>query len=124
MTEFFDTNNPVPKHLAGQSAGRVESHHVNVRIHENGSGPGIFIGNQPRLRHGGVPTYKQWLQLQGRKFLVEEVPYPRIAPQLSQLSMTGRVNITSTNMVAADSILNKTSHRRLLPPMRRLKPHE
>jgi len=48
---------------------------------------------------------------------MEQVPYPRIAPQLEQLPTTGRANATNTNSTAASSILNKVSTRRLLPPV-------
>jgi hypothetical protein len=68
-----------------------------------------------------TPTYKSWLHLQGRTFLIEELPYERIAPQLEQLPTTGRIGATETNLFAANSILNKVSTQRLLPPAREVR---
>jgi hypothetical protein len=65
-----------------------------------------------------TPTYKSWLHLQGRTFLIEEVPYDRIAPQLEQLPTTSRIDTADTNLLAANSILDKVSTQRLLPPVR------
>jgi len=64
----------------------------------------------------GTPTYKRWFQLNGRNFLMEEVPYPRIAPQLEQLPVTGRVSSTTTNLLAANSFLEAIPARLLSLP--------
>ena len=85
-----------------------------------GSGSHSAQNNQSRLTSaatGSTPTYKSWIHLQNRTFLIEEVPYQRLAMQLQQLPMTGRLDTADTNLLAANSILGKVSPQRLLPPM-------
>ena len=84
-----------------------------------GSGSDSAQNNRSRLTSaatGSTPTYKSWMHLQDRTFLIEELPYQRIAPQLAKLPMTSRLESTDMNLIAANSILGKVSSQSLLPP--------
>ena len=64
----------------------------------------------------GTPTFKRWFQLGGHNFLMEEVPYPRVAAQLQKLPpSTGRLTTASTNLFAANSFLDAIPGRLLSP---------
>lgn len=54
---------------------------------------------------------KEWLNLDGRQFLVEEVPMPQVAKQLQTLP--SRPSVSSKR--SSSSVLNVVSTRRLLP---------
>jgi len=60
-----------------------------------------------------IRVYKSWVVFQGRPILVEQVPYPKISPQLATLRASG-----PGMAMSADSILRKVSSSRLLPPTR------
>lgn len=62
-----------------------------------------------------IPVYKSWQQLQGRTFLVEQLPYWRIATPLQSLPLPASV---SSMTVSLNSVLHKVSAKRLLPPVR------
>jgi hypothetical protein len=59
-----------------------------------------------------VPVSKEWLTLDGRQFLVEEVPLLDVATQLKSLPLTQ----TASLKPGLDSIVNVVSKKRLLPP--------
>lgn len=57
-------------------------------------GRAFVIGNNNPDDPGndGTYTYKKWFQMNGRNFLMEEVPLPRVAQQLNRLPpLTGRL---------------------------------
>jgi len=117
LTEFFDTNSPV------QATGRVNPQNgLSDTILTFGTmkmvqGRAFSIGdtNQIQFQIGGTPTYKSWLHLNGRTFLMEEVTYQGVAPQLKQLPASASTVPTKTS---AKWVLNKVSPLRLLPPTR------
>ena len=136
-TAFFDTNNPVatpgPVDAAeGLSDSTLSFANGSMKM---GQGRAFAIGNEESARPArmtpaaflasitnaaqrasakGTPTYKRWFQLQGRNFLMEEVPYRRVAAQLKQLPpWTGRLDAVSTNLLAADSFLDAIPARLL-----------
>jgi hypothetical protein len=55
---------------------------------------------------------KSWVHLQGRTFLIEELPVQAIATQLQQLPPP-----TAATMSSANTLLHKVSATRLLPPI-------
>ena len=60
-----------------------------------------------------ISVYKNWININGRTLLVEQLPYQKISPDFSTLPASTTIAIHSS-----DSILGKTSLRRLLPPVR------
>jgi RHS repeat-associated protein len=61
---------------------------------------------------GGVPVCKEWLTLDGRQFLVEEVPVTDVTAQMHALPLTQSASLKP----GPDSIVNVVSTKRLLPP--------
>jgi hypothetical protein len=130
LTVFFGTNNPVattgPVDKAeGLSDQTLKFGNGSMRI---GQGRAFAIGDPDpdlpapkmtpatflasitnaaqRAAAKGTPTYKRWFQMQGHKFLMEEVPYHRLSKQLKQLPpATGRLEGASTNLYATDTFL-------------------
>jgi hypothetical protein len=123
MTEFFDNNNPEESSLPVNPADGLSDAVLTFGTMKMVGGQAFSIGtsDQSAAPTGETPTYKSWVRLNGRKFLIEQVPYSRVAPQLEQLPSSGRVNAGSTNLMAVNSILKKGSAGALLPPSRGLK---
>ena len=118
LTEFFDTDNPMetPGPVSAQDGLRDRLLTFGTMTMRQGRAFAIGESGWGDSRAGGAPTYKSWLKLEGRTFLVEEVPYLRVQSQLDQLPALASANVAgppSTNM-----ILDKVSARRLLPPFR------
>jgi hypothetical protein len=128
LTEFLDTNRPVETTAAVNPPDGLSDVTLTFGKMKMTRGRAFLIGKTSGSPGGGAgrgqgatPTCKRWLNLKGRHFLLEEVPYSKVAPQLDQLPpATGRVKRVQTNLLAGNSILNKVSPRRLLPPARRV----
>ena len=86
MTEFF--NSPQPKVAATSvptAAGNLEDDNLSFGVMQMGRGKAFLLGtNSPT-----VEVNKQWLALNGRQFLVEEVPVVSIAKQIDSLPLFG-----------------------------------
>jgi hypothetical protein len=132
LTAFFDTNNPVAKNGPTDATDGLSDATLTFGSLKMGQGRAFSIGNTEPSRppanmtpaswlnwmtnaarqssSKGTSTYKRWFQLNGHNFLMEEVPYRRVAAQLRQLpAATGRSGIIATNLFAANSILNGVS---------------
>ena len=69
----------------------------------------LFRSTQAHSWIWGTPTYKSWLHMNGRTFLVEEVLVEAIADELSQLP------VPQTSLAKPNPPLNVVSTKRLLP---------
>lgn len=118
LTEFFDTNNPAQTATAVNPQSGLNDATLTFGTMKMVRGRAFFTGNpsQPISPTGGTPTYKNWLLLNGRKFLLEQVPYPQVAPQLQKLPTLGGSAAIKIKTASANSILGKVSTQRLLPP--------
>ena len=137
LTAFFDTNNPVvtPGPTDPQTGLSDATLRFGAMTMTKGRAFSIGDGEQTpppagataaswlnwitnAASSGGTPTYKRWFQLNGRNFLMEEVPYQRVAAQFEQLPpTTGRLDAESTNLWTAESFLDAIPARLLsLPP--------
>jgi hypothetical protein len=130
LTEFFDTADPAQtpgpvNPRDGLSDPTLTFGGTMALVHGRaffigGGGSGSAQNSPSRLTSaatGGTPTYKSWLKLNGLTFLLEQIPYEQVAPQLEQLPpMTGRLNVSSTNLLAANSLLNRIPAGLLSPP--------
>ena len=110
ITEFFDPPQPeVTTAPLPEQAGLVLSDDtLNFGAMKMVRGRTFLLGAiaaEPQVLVG-----KQWLALNGRQFLVEELPVAAIGDQLSQLPKSQSLSIT------AKSPLNVASVTRLLPP--------
>jgi hypothetical protein len=124
LTAFFDTNNPVETPAPADPQTGLSDTTLTFGGMAGGMtmvpGRAFVVGNpnQHDFPRGGTPTYKRWFRLNGRNFLIEEVPYPRVAPQLEQLPQTGRAETIATNLFAANSVLDQFSAPRSPLPAR------
>ena len=75
-TEFIDPPTPVIENLPNGAGVRLD---FGVMKMERGKA--FIFGNESN----SVPVIKQWTTTQGRTFLIEEVPFNAIAPQLQTL---------------------------------------
>jgi hypothetical protein len=121
LTAFFDTSDPVQTSAPTDPQTGLSDPTLTFGAMEMMHGRALSIGgaDQSQSPMSGTPTYKSWFQLPGRSghFLMEEVPYQRVAAQLEQLPpATGRLNTVSTNLLAANSFLDAIPARLLSPP--------
>jgi hypothetical protein len=110
LTEFFNPPQPgVTATTVPTDAGNLENDSLSFGAMQVGRGRAFLLGtNSPPQ----VEVNKQWLQLEGRQFLVEEVPVESIADELSQLP------VPQTSSTRPNPPLNVVSTRRLLPAQR------
>jgi len=108
LTEFF--NPPQPKVLSrrvSSRAGNLEDHGLSFGAMQMGQGKAFLLGTNSAQ----VEVNKQWLQLEGRQFLVEEVPVVSIAEGLDTLPQP----ITQTSARMMRQVVSKNL---VLPPQR------
>ncbi len=117
VTEFFGTNNPVQKVLpVNRQDGLSDVTLTFGNKMQMVPGRAMFIGaDRHKMSRAGVPTYKSWLNVNGRKLLIEAVPLWRIKPALEQLQASAD---SGPNAYTANSMLGWLSTQRLLPPKR------
>ena len=116
LTEWFDTPEPAQTTSAASQADGLTDTTLRFGSTTIGQGKAFAIGTADA--NSPTPVYKSWLHLNGRTFLMEEVPYQVVAPQLEQLPASGSATAANANTASANSILRKVSARRLLPPAR------
>ena len=119
LTEFFNTPEPVKTINGASRSDGLSDTTLKFGTMTMGRGKAFVVGDSTsddaRKPSSQIPVYKSWLHLQGRTFLMEEVPYQRIASQLKQLPASASAAPTKTS---AKWVWNKISPRRLLPPAR------
>lgn len=141
LTVFFGTNNPVVTPglvdaadglsdctLSFGSISMGPGRAFSIRNGQTSSAPPVGTTAESWINWltnaasqglpGGTPTFKRWLNPgQGQqRFLLEEIPYRRVAEQLNELTpMTGRLDNVSTNRLAANSFLDAIPARLLSP---------
>jgi hypothetical protein len=110
MTEFL--NPPQPK--KGQMSLKTRQGDVSDEDLDFGA-MHMGQGKAFSLERGGedIPVSKQWLKLEGRDFLVEEVAMPDIDEELQALPTAEGASLNS----AAGSVLHVVSKHRRLPAM-------
>jgi hypothetical protein len=115
VTEFFNPPQPAvtTTSLPDQAGLALTDDTLDFGMMKLIQGRAFLLGNNQTA--GQVMVGKQWLSVNGRQFLVEEVPVAAIGNQLSQLPAA---QISSFH---AQSPLNIVSAKRLLPPPRFVK---
>jgi hypothetical protein len=108
LTEFFDPPQPVVNTTTlATDAGYLTDDQLDFGAMQMVRGKAFLLGtNSP-----SVFVNKQWVQLEGRQFLVEEVPTASLADDLERLPLTARSYTTTP-----DRKLYVLSAKRLLPP--------
>ena len=112
LTEFFNPPQPnVTATTVPTAAGNLEDDALTFGTMKMMRGRAFSIGNGTQAHSWiwGTPTYKSWLHMNGRTFLVEEVLVEAIADELSQLP------VPQTSLAKPNPPLNVVSTKRLLP---------
>jgi hypothetical protein len=114
LTEFFNPPTPNVTTVAiPTAAGNLTNQNLDFGIMKMKPGNAFMLGtNAP-----SASVSKQWLNMDGRQFLLEEVPVSSIAGELSQLPAPQATSAKSNT----NSLLNVVSAKRLLPPPRLVK---
>lgn len=110
LTEFISPPTPVvstePTFVEG--GFQLQDRTLQFGTMKIGHGRAFLMGNDSQ----SASVTKEWLTLDGRQFLVEEVPVAQIAGQLQTLPSAQSASLKTT----PNSVLNVVSSRRLLPP--------
>src|SRR6185312_3166230 len=93
-------NNVVPD-------GQLPDATLCFRTMKIGRGRAFLMGNSAN----GCSVSKEWTTIDGRQFLIEEVPVPQIAQELDALPAS-QANL----MKFSNSVVNVVSLKRVLPP--------
>lgn len=110
LTEFVSYPNPIlsASYSPMPSGQEMPDETLDFGAMRIGRGRAFLMGNDSN----GVSVTKEWLSLNNRQFLVEEIPISQIAGELQTLPLTQSASVKS----APNSILNVVSAKRLLPP--------
>ncbi len=115
LTEFL---NPPTAQVtqATMSDGTTVDSMVDFGTTQIIQGEAFSIGTDSNNATGNVPVNKHWLLINNRQILVEDVPYPLVAPQL--LTLPAPSSGSSTNQGAnADGLLHRVLAHLRLPPL-------
>lgn len=110
LTEFVSYPNPTlsTSYSPMPSGQEMPDETLNFGRMRIGRGRAFLMGNDL----DGVSVSKEWLTLNGRQFLVEEIPISEITDRLQSLPLTQSASVKSS----PNSTLNVVSSKRLLPP--------
>ena len=114
LTEFFNPPQPTitPMTLPEQAGISLTDKNLNFGVMEMTRGRAFLLGSD--AHEGGVWVSKSWMTLQGRRFLVEEVPVVALADELAQLP----VPQTASTGPKVNPALHVVSTKRPLPAPR------
>ena len=110
LTEFFDPPAPMvtPLTLPNQSGVALADQFLDFGKASMVPGRAFLINSGTNTSTGKVSVGKQWLNLDGRQILVEEVPIAAVADQIATLTASFKIGKTNYQTMA--------STRRQLPP--------
>jgi Concanavalin A-like lectin/glucanases superfamily len=115
ITEFFDPPPPVIKEQIISSAPGLEQVNQDLSFDAMKMGQGrAFVLGEDQDASGGIPVAKEWVQVDGRQFLFEQIPMAGIQDMLKALPAPRQSSIKSTPGVARRMALG----RRILPQPR------
>jgi hypothetical protein len=84
LTEFFTPPQPSKQVITNSGpATLIADESLNFGVMQIGAGQALYLGT-----NAGVPIlriYKQWTQLDGRNFLLEQIPVPKLFQALSAI---------------------------------------
>lgn len=115
LTEFFETPEPRQTAVTNRDGSVDTTLQFGKTIMGHGKAFSITQTNGNRSKPTGTSVYKSWLHLNGRTFLVEQLPYRRIRSKLQSLPTAGNAAAAT---VSLNSPLHKVSVSRLLVPAR------
>ena len=85
LTEFFDAPVPQKKVAASVRTNQLANEFLNFGAMKMVNGRAFSVGEESE----SIRVAKQWVQVEGRSFLVEEVPLPPIQERLESLRRRG-----------------------------------
>jgi multisubunit Na+/H+ antiporter MnhB subunit/Na+-transporting NADH:ubiquinone oxidoreductase subunit NqrE len=110
LTEFLNPQQPVKKQTSVKTRqGDVLDEDLDFGTMRMGHGKAFSL----EQGGGDIPVSKQWLKLEGRDFLVEEVAVPDLEEELQALPAAESASLNP----AAGSVRHMVSKQRLLPVM-------
>ena len=109
FTEFISPPAPrVSMALVTTSPGtQLSDETLSFNTIKIGRGRAFLMGDDSK----GTQVFKKWTAIEGRQFLIEEIPVPQIAADLQTLPSSQGAAIRASN-----SVLNVVSAKRLVPP--------
>ena len=113
LTEFISP--PQPERVANTvatSAGDLADETLDFGAMQMGPGKAFVLGTETEIPFGGIPVGKQWLYLEGRTILCEEVAIPDVAVELDSLPLPAK---SAALKPAGGSVRHIVSTKRLLP---------
>jgi hypothetical protein len=119
LTEFFDT--PEPEKIPVASSTGLNDVSLRFGALRMPQGKAFEVksatvqSQKSSDRKANIPVSKSWEHLDGRTFLIEEVPMEKIGDQLRSLSPPQQAAVTKP---ASAAPVRKVSARRLLPRLR------
>lgn len=117
-TEWYNTPDPTQRTNAVQKdANGLADATLKFGSAIIGRGKAFSVGAAPS-NPGAVstPVYKRWTQIRGRPFLVESLPYRKIAPHLEQLPASSSVAVSSKPIWRGGSIEHGVPSRARFQP--------
>jgi RHS repeat-associated protein len=117
LTEFFNPPQPAvtTRVLPKQAGIALSDENLDFGAMKMMPGRAFLLGSD--AHEGGALVSKSWVRLDGRQFLVEEVPVEALANELAQLP----VPQTASTKPDVNSALHVASAKRLLPAQRLVK---
>jgi hypothetical protein len=114
LTEFFNPPQPAVTVavLPEQARMTLTNEDLDFGVMKMMPGRAFLLGSDAHA--GSALVSKSWVKLEGRQFLVEEVPVEALAAELMQLP----VPQTALTKPKLNSTLHVVSAKRLLPPLR------
>jgi hypothetical protein len=114
LSEFFNPPQPaVTTAMLPKQAGiTLTDENLDFGVMKMMLGRAFLLGSDSH--EGGVLVSKSWVKLEGRQFLVEEVPVEALVDELAQLPVLQ----TASTKPNVDSMLHVASAKRLLPAPR------
>lgn len=93
LTEFFNPPQPVKEESELNIAGKnfIDDETLNFGVMQIGRGKAFFL-DEPKA---AIPVAKQWVNLDGRDFLIEEVPVADVQEELRPLPAAEGASLNS-----------------------------
>jgi len=110
-TEFF--NPPQPETVSVTNGNVVDDRILDFGEMRIGIGQALFLKGQNTPLTAGLVS-KQWVHVNGRRFLIESIPYPAISNQLQELPQASNLKLRRGSV--RKTVLLDTSPSRLKAP--------
>jgi hypothetical protein len=114
ITEFFNTQDPQQIPAASDDWFGLQDDTLKFGSLTMTQGKAFAVGGQRTEGGGQTSVYKSWVHLQGRTFLIEEVPLVYLADDLQALPDATNA-LSSSSQLPSVSFKTASSHRQMPP---------